>query len=167
MEIIDNFMPKDKFDDLASHLMSYDFPWFLGTEGNYSKDCPNVLEPAYFVHNLIYYDHKTHTHKKSYEYEKVIPFLEMLTPKEMYRAKSNLFIGTEVLTQYTFHCDQPFKHKGAILYLNDCDGYTVFPDGTKVESIANRCLFFDSSKLHASTNCTNTHARFNINVNYN
>ena len=53
-----------------------------------------------------------------------------------------------------------------MFYFNTCDGYTKLNDGTKVESVANRALFFDPSIPHQSTNCTNAKARFNININY-
>ena len=60
-----------------------------------------------------------------------------------------------------------FKHKSAIFYINNNDGYTILNNGkTKIESIANRILFFDSTKNHSSTHCTNDHARVNININY-
>ena len=39
-------------------------------------------------------------------------------------------------------------------------------DGTKIDSIANRILLFDSSKKHCSTTTTNTFARINININF-
>jgi hypothetical protein len=64
------------------------------------------------------------------------------------------------------HVDQNFKHKGIILYVNNNDGYTKLIDGTKIESIENRALFFDSSKKHCSTTCTNAESRINININY-
>jgi hypothetical protein len=51
------------------------------------------------------------------------------------------------------------------LSLNDCNGYTVIGD-KKIESKANRALFFDPSVEHNSTNCTDEKARFNINFNY-
>jgi hypothetical protein len=50
--------------------------------------------------------------------------------------------------------------------LNTCDGFTSLDDGTKIESIENRLLLFDSNKPHASSTCTNAKARFNMNFNY-
>jgi hypothetical protein len=47
-----------------------------------------------------------------------------------------------------------------------CDGFTSLDDGTKIESIENRLLLFDSNKPHASSTCTNAKARFNMNFNY-
>ena len=39
-------------------------------------------------------------------------------------------------------------------------------DGTKIESVANRVLLFDSSRPHSSTRCTDQKVRVNINLNY-
>ena len=64
------------------------------------------------------------------------------------------------------HIDYPFPHKGAILSLNTCNGYTKLEDGTKVDSVANRILLFDASTPHCSTTTSDTTARFNININY-
>ena len=58
------------------------------------------------------------------------------------------------------------KHNGAVFSLNTCDGFTSLDDGTKIESIENRLLLFDSNKPHASSTCTNAKARFNMNFNY-
>ena len=60
----------------------------------------------------------------------------------------------------------PFPHKGFLFYVNTNNGFTILEDGTKVESIANRALFFDSSKSHKSTTCTDEDIRVNININY-
>ena len=165
-QVIDNFMDRDSFNVLSSLVMSSNFPWYYVSKINECDDPSQDLVNRYFEHNFFTYDTDIKTYRKSYNFDIVKTFLDLLEINELYRVKSNLFTSTDTLVQYAFHCDQIFEHKGAILYLNDCDGYTVFPDGTKIESIANRCLLFDSSKEHASTTCTNDKARFNINVNY-
>jgi len=165
-QIVDNFMPEDSFELLSSTIMSSNFPWYYLPLVNYLDDDSQCLVNRYFEHNFFTYYEETESYGKSFRFDDVKSFLDLLEINKLYRVKSNLFTSTESLVQYAFHCDQPFKHKGAILYLNDCDGYTVLQDGTKIESVANRCLLFDSSKPHASTTCTNQKARFNINVNY-
>ena len=64
------------------------------------------------------------------------------------------------------HRDYETKHKGVLYSLNTCDGYTIFEDGTKVKSVANRALLFDPSIPHCSTTCTNAWYRSNIILNY-
>jgi hypothetical protein len=58
------------------------------------------------------------------------------------------------------------RNKYTVFSLNTCDGFTSLEDGTKIESIENRLLLFDSNKPHASSTCTNAKARFNMNFNY-
>jgi len=64
------------------------------------------------------------------------------------------------------HQDYEWEHKGALLSLNTCDGYTRFETGEKIDSVANRIIFFDPSIRHTSTNTTNDKRRININFNY-
>jgi hypothetical protein len=39
-------------------------------------------------------------------------------------------------------------------------------DGTKIDSVENRILFFNPSEEHDSENCTDEKTRINININY-
>jgi hypothetical protein len=83
----------------------------------------------------------------------------------MYK-KANLFPSTEELKENAFHIDTDIPHKGALFYINTCNGFTILEDGTRIESVSNRMLLFDSAKPHASTNCTDQPSRINININY-
>ena len=158
-------MPEEKFDTLFSAVTSRHFPWYYLSKINLQDNINHRCENRYFEHNFFQCE-SSGSFLKSDMFYIVQPFLDLLGIESLFRVKSNLFPSTQTLIQHAFHTDLDINHKGAILYLNDCDGYTVFPDGTKIESIANRCLLFDSSKPHASTTCTNEKARFNINVNY-
>ena len=50
--------------------------------------------------------------------------------------------------------------------MNDCDGYTYFEDGQKVESKENRAVIFEGDLLHAGTSCTDTDLRVVLNIDY-
>ena len=50
--------------------------------------------------------------------------------------------------------------------MNSNDGYTLFEDGTKVESVANRLVRFPASIKHTGTTCTNANRRVLINFNW-
>ena len=80
--------------------------------------------------------------------------------------KANLYPSLNKIIEHGSHVDQNFKHNGFIYYLNTNNGYTKLSDGTKIESIENRGLFFDSSLPHQSTNCTDQNIRINLNFNY-
>ena len=72
---------------------------------------------------------------------------------------------TDKILKHDDHVDFEYPHKGAILYLNTCDGYT-YCEGEKVFSVANRLLLHDPSKLHYSTTTSNEQRRLICNVNY-
>ena len=52
-----------------------------------------------------------------------------------------------------------FPYKTAVFYVNTNNGYTEFEDGTKVESVENRIIFFDGSRPHNSSTCTDQKIR--------
>ena len=159
MKIIDDFLPRREFDILKDHMFSTYFPWHYVPFVNSNDNPDDVVSTRYFEHNFY--------HGGKSEYFHIIrPMLNKLEIDELYRAKANLFPSTEKIYHHAFHVDQMFKHNGAILYMNTCDGGTIFPDGSMVQSVANRCLLFDSSREHASTTCTDAKARVNININY-
>lgn len=161
-EVIDNYLDHNYFRELVDfatgchpqrQLQWTYCPSIVFKEGSDSLD-------SYFC-SAIYGDQPLSEH-----YSLFGPFWEILEIKSLMRIKMNLYPRTESLVEHEKHSDFPFTHKGAVLSLNTCDGYTILEDGTKIESVANRILFFDPSKLHGSTNCTNDKARFNINFNY-
>ena len=50
--------------------------------------------------------------------------------------------------------------------MNTNNGYTEFEDGTKVESVENRIVYFDGSIPHNSSTCTDQKVRAVISINY-
>ena len=89
----------------------------------------------------------------------------------MIKCKANLVMGTDRLVEHGMHIDvldaedRPYI-KTSILYMNTCDGYTAFEDGTKVESVANRFVTFPNGLRHTGTSTTNASFRMVINFNY-
>ena len=55
----------------------------------------------------------------------------------------------------------------AIYYFNTNNGYTLFENGDKVESIRNRLIMFKSNLRHTGTTCTDKPNRYVLNINYN
>ena len=86
--------------------------------------------------------------------------------RSMIRIKINAYPYTNIVKEHKDHIDSEFHHTGAVFSLNTCDGFTKFSDGTKVESVANRIVFFDASKFHHSTTTSNAKLRYNINFNF-
>ena len=103
------------------------------------------------------------------------PFLEKLPIKHLIRIKANLLTKTHQHRQSDYHTDfeNPVteqsnfgKLKTAIYYVNSNNGYTIFKNGAKVDSVANRMVTFDHDLEHASVTQTDTDSRVVINFNY-
>jgi hypothetical protein len=159
IQTVDNFLEKSNFDFLFDLISSCSFPYFLQKKLNINQE--DDINDCYFTHTLFF----TNTVNSEY-YKFFIPLFEKIKIKSLIRAKINFYPKGEKLIIHTPHTDYDFEHKGFILSFNTCDGFTILNDNTKIESISNRALFFDPSKSHSSTNCTNSIGRFNININY-
>mgnify|MGYP003147354189 CR=1 FL=1 len=156
MKIIDNFLPQEEFNKIQNIIMGEQFNYFYK---NYVTS-PEDTDYFYFAHEL----YKDNVPQSDY-INLLQPLFTKLKILSLIRAKVNCFPRTEKLIKYGKHVDKTFKHKGAIFYINTCNGGTYVKDKF-IKSVANRMLLFDSSKAHQSTNCTDEKCRFNININY-
>lgn len=156
MQIKDSLLLKTDFKNIQETVMSNDFPFYFQNKVAFEGD-----KNFYFTHELF---HENGT--KSKFFNLIIPLLNQLNISTLLRVKINCFPSTEKIIKYKEHTDFPFKHNGAIFYINTNNGHTILEDGTKIESVENRMLFFDPSKKHKSTNCTDAQYRMNINFNY-
>ena len=166
--VIDDFLPQKEFEIFQSVIMK---PSNISNENTIGweyqstvtgNDNPNDWKYFYMMH-MIY------IHSFVFSpilYEKVTPILIELDIKALIRIKCNMYPNTEKVHEHGEHADYSWKHKTALFSLNTCDGYTKLEDGTKIDSVANRMLLFDGSKLHCSSTCTDQPVRVNINFNY-
>lgn len=160
LEVIDNFLPESDFFILSSTMLSPDFPWFLQS-GVANKDEKYDAAHCLFTHIL----HANYSSRSDF-FGIFTPVIERLKPRALIRAKVNLYPRTETKVLHDWHVDNPFEHRGAILYLNTNNGVTILKDGTEVESVANRMVIFNSAEPHRSTTCTDEKVRVNININF-
>ncbi len=163
LQVIDNFLDSDSFAKISSFLMSCYFPWYYKDSvigGDTSKHYQ-------FTHN--FYGEFTYRPCSDY-FQYVTPVINSLTPYAIVRIKANLLPRTERHIEHGYHIDvqDSKKHliKTAILYVNTNNGYTKFEDGTKIESVANRMVIFDSAYRHTGSTCTDQKSRVVINFNY-
>ena len=165
-KVIDNFLDEKYFNSLVTLFTAEgrtgnnETPWFLQT----SIVDDTTVEGNLFYMGCVIYDGNAPLSPP--HYEALIPLFKKLEAKVLIRVKANLFPNTHILHEHPMHIDYDFFHSAAILSLNTCDGYTKLKDGTKIDSIANRVLFFDASEEHSSTTTTNVPARINIGINY-
>jgi len=154
-KIYDNFLEENALSKIKRAVFSHNFPW------SYKDQVGQPGDGFYFEHNFYEHNRPSSNAFDVIDYY----FLKKIGAKSLIRVKANLFTKSENLIEYALHKDHEFDHYGAILYLNSCNGYTLFEDG-KVESVENRLLIFKSNTLHASTNCTDANVRVNINANF-
>ena len=158
MKIVDNFLPQDYFEYLQKMMLDHNFPWLYNAE---VANRAEVNDHFYFTHNL--FDNYKPT---SSIFEEFIPFFKQLEMNALIRARGLLYTNQGRQIAHEKHTDAKFPHKTAVFYVNTNNGYTEFEDGTRVESVENRIVFFDGSIPHNSSTCTDQKIRVVISVNY-
>ena len=163
-KVINNFLDKDFFTFVQNIIMAknenkqQDMAYFFNSTIAHTHD---KNDHYYFTHTLYQYDEP----RSDYYFSIIKPIVKKLNIKTLIRAKVNLYPRTHKLIHHAPHTDYPYSHKGCVFSINTCDGYTQLGD-KKIPSIENQALLFDSSIKHNSTSCTDSQARFNININY-
>ena len=156
-KIVDNFLPDQIFKELQNFIMGDYFPWHYQN----TVSAKDAKDGWYFAHE--FFNDKVGF---SFAFQNIKPILDILNPTVLLRAKANLYPSSHKLQEHGKHVDFDFKHKGFLFYINTNNGFTRLSDGTKIKSIENRALFFNSSLKHNSTNCTDQQVRVNMNINY-
>tara|TARA_B110000285_G_C14985041_1_gene543356 strand:- start:435 stop:947 length:513 start_codon:yes stop_codon:yes gene_type:complete len=166
-KIIKSFLPKSDFDNIQSLVIKDNFPWYYSPKiSGVNSENKNY---HYFIHLLFCNGQVNSTYFKYFE-----SILDKLKIKKLYRMKLNFYHYTDKLVVHYPHVDyiedEIRHHKGCIISLNTCDGFTIIENKTKkgfrVKSVKNQALLFDPTVPHSSTSCTDSKARINININY-
>ena len=150
--INEQFLPVEEFDRIQSEVMGSQFPW-------YKQECgvsANVDKGGYgfqFTHQLRNVDRGTS------HYNDLFTNLYMrLGVKRLFRSKLNLLYRTKEIHEFKpFHVDLNENNppwSTAIFYMNTNNGYTLFEDGTKVDSVANRLVEFEGHTFHTGSTHT-------------
>ena len=158
MIIKDNFMTKYEFERIQQFIMSDAMTWHISPGITKRGDSEQILMTHLFYANDQPEDAEG--------LNLLLPLMQLVDIKSLIRIKANAYPKNDTLQVHPPHTDSDYPCKTALFYINSNDGYTQFSDGTKVESVANRWVEFDSTKPHCSTNCTNTKFRYNLNFNY-
>tara|TARA_B100000085_G_scaffold284701_1_gene318500 strand:+ start:1820 stop:2311 length:492 start_codon:yes stop_codon:yes gene_type:complete len=159
-KIIDNALSQEEFQIIKNNILNQHFSWNLTTMVTNEKEVLPTHASFYFTH--LFWD-GFHTEPAS---EMFAPLFNLMDCRALIRIKANCYPSTPEAIAYDNHIDYEFSHKGAIFYLNTNNGLTILEDEVEVESIENRLLLFDSSKIHNCTTCTDTKCRINVNFNY-
>ena len=167
VEVVDDYLSEINFNKLKKEIFGHDFKWKWFDAVAYPKDNEDYYESKShlpYLSHVIYRQPAffTDAHKIIVEnFDK-----DKFQIKALLRIKVNCYLRGNVLEEHGMHVDFDFKHKGALFALNTCDGYTRFESGEKVDSVANRMIFFNPNIKHTSSNTTNVNRRVNINFNY-
>jgi hypothetical protein len=158
-EVIDNFLPQDIFEVIKNHFMGHILPWYYQSS---VATLDSEKDPPFYFTHALFVDYKAN----SDAFNLIFPLIQKIEPKALIRIKANLYPNSPSIIEHDWHTDFPSEHKAAIFYINTNNGFTILEDGTKIQSVANRLLKFDGSKLHKSTTCTDEKVRVNIGFNY-
>lgn len=172
VRVKDNFLNDRDFwflKDLFFNEHTIYYPSWIIADGSEYVEKDNY--DNWMLAHPVYHDHQI----VSTSYEEVKKrLIEAIAEEEktnfniFTRIKVNMYPHTHKIKEHMLHTDatHPRRLRGAIYCLNTCDGYTGFADGSKVESVENRLILFDSLEPHHSTSTSNAQVRMNINVNY-
>ena len=168
-KIIDNFLTDNDFNLLVSNTVGRNDGHQVQFRVVSNVENFGAIEEnwSWYMINMLYSTDTPQNEICGKIYEMFVPkFKKLANFKTMIRIKINAYPYTNVVKEHKEHIDFNYEHIGAVFSLNTCDGYTKFSDGTKVESVANRIVFFDASKYHQSTTTSNAKLRYNINFNF-
>ena len=168
IKVIDNFLPKEEYDNFYRTLMGCEMIW------NYQDVVDYEQGDNFMFCHLFWTTDKGLISPFSDILES---FYTKLNTQILIRIKANLTTKTKTHLESEFHYDHEFVGSRlpdgtltsytAIYYVNTNNGYTLFKDGNlKVDSVGNRMVIFDSSKLHKAVSCTDEKRRVVINFNY-
>lgn len=176
IQVIDNFLSQEEHEKLRHKMLdsinvathSDALPWYIQNSKVGEEDRQDGRIYNYqFIH--MFYGQFDQTDAYVSEHvSSIYPFHDALKIKVPLKIKGNLTPITPSIFVYGLHVDieAAFKFKTAIYYVNDNDGYTLFENGQKVESVANRICIFDGNIQHTGSSCTDQRFRCVINFNF-
>ncbi len=166
----ENFLKAEQFATLKDVVTSDGFAWYarVGAVGaEYSEKTKDDTDPAFS--NVLCNQYGP----TRQEFEYAVPILDRLDTRAVLRVKANLDLPNKngkVLEPEAFHTDLDVHGPciwSLILYLNDCNGATIFEeDMAPVKSKANRAIIFPIAMSHSGCHQTDVPFRYLINVNF-
>ena len=164
MRVVDNFLAEEDFKLAQALIMDYGFPWMWND--SVTREV-GLADPDEFQFVHLFYDPLSGVVTDYPRWIDIVkPYGDKMNPTSLMRIKANLNVVTPKYITREFHTDFNVKCTTAIAYMNNNNGYTLFEDGTKVESKENRVVIFDSQMRHAGIPCTDKKRRVVINFNF-
>jgi len=158
----DNYLTGEEHQKLYNIVTAEYFLWHFNAYKVFKHEKETNIEAFQFVHLFYAGSNVTSPNFKILE-----PILNKLKQKTLIKVKLNLNPYSQKLIVGAYHPDQSYKAKAAIYYLNTNNGYTQFKKGNeKINSVANRMIFFETDDEHRGTNSTDCKNRLVLNFNY-
>jgi len=169
-KVIENFLPKYQFGRIKRILESPNIPYYYHSYMVQPFEQQKRPKDMMFVHSLV----RNKEVVSNYVDAILFPILDRLEVSldEVLRSKINLTLRTHAPHESEFHVDQEHKskpgaHLVALYYLHNCNGYTEFLNGDKIDSKENRMLLFDGSQHHRAITHTNEETKLRVTINTN
>jgi len=171
IDIFDNFIPEKYFKPLQETITGENFPWYYNDYKVLKGD-----GIGQFIHHFYKSNEITSTF-----YPLVKPIIDSIHGKDrevvLVRIKANFQPVEKEVTTTPFHIDtMPYPvpenrlleledRITAILYITTNNGLTIFENGDKINSEANRLIVFPAGTPHASVSATDN-KRIVLNMNF-
>lgn len=169
-KVIENFLPKYQFGRIKRILESPNIPYYYHSYMVKPLQEEKRPKDMMFVHSLV----RNKEVVSNYVDAILFPILDQLEVSldEVLRSKINLTLRTHAPHESEFHIDQggkskPGAHLVALYYIHNCNGYTEFLNGDKINSKENRMLLFDGSQHHRALTHTNEETKLRVTINTN
>lgn len=160
MEIIDDFLTDQEFSRLEETFLGEYFPWYYNS---YTRDVEDAGLANYRLVHALYRP----TGEMSNWFEVLEPLWDKINPKTIVRAKLNLGPRDSEQREMGWHVDiEDPEVTTAVFFLNTNNGYTLFEDGSRVDSVRNRFASFPSGTQHTGITHTDAQVRVVLNLNY-
>ena len=158
MKTIDNFLEPEAYLQLVKVIMEARFPW------NFVNGKSEIRDGDFqFTHLFVDDGGKI----ISPYYKILFPILKKMNPEKIYRIKANLTTKKETNHKSLMHTDTKLDDiKTAVYYCNSNNGSTLFQNGKRIDSKANRIVIFDGHQKHCGVHCTDQNRRVVINFNW-
>ena len=181
----DNFLTNVEFGQLREQVFFGGIPWYYN-EQKVKEVEEDDFNNYQFTHVFYETNSDARIFTRSEKFPLMLPILSRLSLIGIYRIKANLEplkVGLNVWMDESkkvsnevsgvdryyseFHTDNDCDSMTTgIFYMNTCDGYTEFEDGSKVECRANRFITFPSSLKHRGVSQLDARFKCVINFNY-
>tara|TARA_B100000131_G_scaffold212354_1_gene204203 strand:- start:50 stop:604 length:555 start_codon:yes stop_codon:yes gene_type:complete len=179
IEIIDNFLDKEYFNEFKSQIEGYTCPWYYRddiTTGEYGN---NLCK--YGFNHVILNDDGQKTSNFDLFGKFFYKMMEATGSKVIVRSRLDMTLNMGKSIVLEPHVDFFFKHISSIFYVNNSDGNTLIYNQRynekdrynqeltvkqEIEPRANRLLIFDGLLIHTGSTPSKHNRRILINTNF-